>query len=327
TTNPLESTGDGLAMALRAGVACADVEFMQFHPTALAVAKMPKPLLTEALRGHGALLRDMKGERFIDELQPRDVVSRAETAVMIEQETDHVWLDATGLEEFADRFPTLANELTAVGLDPAKDWLPVAPAAHYHCGGVVTDIDGATSLPGLWAAGEVACTGVHGANRLASNSLLEGMVFGPRVIEALEDGVSGPRPTGAMRAVLLGDAIPSGVIGGILVQLPEVSEQRVSGDAASLRDQLQRVMTAKAGVLRDHDSLESATGLARAVEAASEAPTTSAEVEVRNLGSVAAAIAATGLMRSESRGCHTRSDYPESNAALRVRLIVSGTPH
>ncbi|MCU1345901.1 MAG: L-aspartate oxidase, partial [Acidimicrobiia bacterium] len=175
TTNPIESTGDGLAMALRANVACADVEFMQFHPTALQVPRMPKPLLTEALRGHGALLRDAHGERFVDEMRPRDVVSRAETTIMLEQGTDHVWLDATNLEDFAARFPTIAAELTAVGLDPAKDWLPVAPAAHYHCGGVVTDLRGATTLPGLWAAGEVACTGVHGANRLASNSLLEGM--------------------------------------------------------------------------------------------------------------------------------------------------------
>ena len=204
TTNPLEATGDGTAMALRAGVAVADVEFLQFHPTALHVATMPRPLLTEALRGHGAVLRGPDGERFTDELQPRDVVSRAETAVMIDTHADHVWLDATGLADFPRRFPNIASELGGVGLDPATDWLPVAPAAHYCSGGVMTDLSGASSLPGLWAAGEAACTGVHGANRLASNSLLEGLVFGPRVVEAIVAGQTGPRPTGVMRAVLDG---------------------------------------------------------------------------------------------------------------------------
>ena len=179
TTNPLQSTGDGLAMALRAGAACADIEFVQFHPTALLSPKMPRPLLSEALRGHGALIRDLDGKRFVDELQPRDVVSRAITHKMLEEDADHMLLDATGLERFDERFPTIAADLRSAGLDPARDFLPIAPAAHYHCGGIVTDLDGASSLPGLWAAGEVACTGVHGANRLASNSLLEGMVFGP----------------------------------------------------------------------------------------------------------------------------------------------------
>ena len=202
TTNPLQSTGDGLAMALRAGVACADIEFVQFHPTALLSPKMPRPLLSEALRGHGALIRDLDGKRFVDELQPRDVVARAITHKMLEEDADHMLLDATGLERFDERFPTIAADLRSAGLDPARDYLPIAPAAHYHCGGIVTDLDGASSLPGLWAAGEVACTGVHGANRLASNSLLEGMVFGPRVIEAIGRGVGGPSPTGAMRAVV-----------------------------------------------------------------------------------------------------------------------------
>src|SRR5690606_26353351 len=165
-----EATGDGVAMALRAGVAVADVEFEQFHPTALHHPAMPRPLLSEALRGHGALLRDAEGERFVDELLSRDKVSRAITRRMIEQGVDHLWLDATGLERFAERFPTINAELAAVGLDPATDWLPIAPAAHYSCGGDLADLDGATSLPGLWAAGEVACNGGMGANRLASHS-------------------------------------------------------------------------------------------------------------------------------------------------------------
>ena len=144
TTNPEEATGDGVAMAIRAGVAVADIEFEQFHPTALHHPVMPRPLLTEALRGHGALLRDRDGERFVDELLPRDKVSRAVTARMLEQGVEHLWLDATALERFAERFPTIAAELTRVGLDPAEDWLPIAPAAHYSCGGILADLNGAS---------------------------------------------------------------------------------------------------------------------------------------------------------------------------------------
>ena len=144
TTNPLQSTGDGLAMALRAGVACADIEFMQFHPTALLSPRMPRPLLSEALRGHGALIRDLDGKRFVDELQPRDVVARAITRKMLEEDADHMLLDATGLERFDERFPTIAADLRSAGLDPATDYLPIAPAAHYHCGGIVTDLNGAS---------------------------------------------------------------------------------------------------------------------------------------------------------------------------------------
>ena len=202
TTNPVEATGDGIAMALRAGVAVADVEFVQFHPTALHHPQMPRPLLSEALRGHGALLRDADGERFVDELLPRDEVSRADDPARCS-----TWASTTaGSTPPASSSSTSASRRSpprcaSVGLDPATDWLPIAPAAHYLCGGVVTDLDGATSLPGLWAAGEVACSGVHGANRLASNSLLEGMVFGFRVVEAIDRGVDGPVATGAMRAV------------------------------------------------------------------------------------------------------------------------------
>ncbi len=202
TTNPTEATGDGIAMALRAGVPVADVEFVQFHPTALHHASMPRPLISEALRGHGAVLRDGAGIRFVDELLPRDLVSRAIAVKLAEESADHVWLDATGLEDFERRFPTIAAALAEAGLDPARDWLPVAPAAHYVSGGVLVDLDGATALSGLWAAGEVACSGVHGANRLASNSLLEGMVFGARCVDAILSGREGPEPTGALAGLL-----------------------------------------------------------------------------------------------------------------------------
>jgi len=208
TTNPAQATGDGVAMALRAGVAVADVEFVQFHPTALHHPQMPRPLLSEALRGHGALLRDARGDRFVDELAPRDIVSRAMAIRMREQGADHLWLDATPLAGFEQRFPTIAAALSRAGLDPAVDWLPIAPAAHYLVGGVLTDLDGASALPGLWAAGEVACTGVHGANRLASNSLLEGMVFGARVVEAIAAGGHDGSPTGALRCLDDGTATP-----------------------------------------------------------------------------------------------------------------------
>src|SRR4051812_18418791 len=236
TTHPPQATGGGLAVGLRAGVAVADVEFMQFHPTALHHPQMPRPLLSEALRGHGALLRDASGERFVDELASRDVVAKAMTARMLEQGTDHMWLDATALESFDERFPTIAAAMRAVGLDPTRDWLPIAPAAHYLSGGVVTDLCGATALPGLWACGEVACTGVHGANRLASNSLLEGMVFAPRVIEAIVAGHDRPEPTGAMRAALGSAAdIPGRPLA--IRSLPAPKEEY---DAAKARDRLQR---------------------------------------------------------------------------------------
>ena len=200
TTNPMEATGDGTAMALRAGVACADLEFVQFHPTALHHPAMPRPLLREALRGHGALLRDTNGERFVDELLPRDKVSRAIHARMLELGVEHVYLDATGLDGLRHPLPDDRRHPRRGRPRPRHaTGCPVAPAAHYCCGGVVADLDGATSLPGLWAAGEVACNGVMGANRLASNSLLDGMVFAPRSVEAIERGVDGPAPTGAMR--------------------------------------------------------------------------------------------------------------------------------
>jgi len=328
TTNPIESTGDGLAMALRANVACADVEFMQFHPTALQVARMPKPLLTEALRGHGALLRDANGERFVDEMRPRDVVSRAETTIMLEQGTDHVWLDATALEDFTARFPTIAAELATVGLDPAKDWLPVAPAAHYHCGGVVTDLRGATTLPGLWAAGEVACTGVHGANRLASNSLLEGMVFGPRVIEAIENHITGPTSTGAMRAVLeVSDAPSEQFIGGRRIDGPDWTVRPTTPAAAGQegpRERLQRAMTNGAGVLRSAASMAEVVAVAHEVYTESRPSTDSAMAEVSNLATVALAVLASADARRESRGAHTRSDCPDVDPNLRLRLVMGG---
>jgi L-aspartate oxidase len=335
TTNPVEVTGDGIAMALRAGAAVADVEFVQFHPTALHHPQMPRPLLSEALRGHGALLRDARGERFVDELLPRDEVSRAETRRMLAQGVDHCWLDATGLDQFDVRFPTISAALRSVGLDPATDWLPIAPAAHYLCGGVITDLDGATAVPGLWAAGEVACSGVHGGNRLASNSLLEGMVFGFRVVEAIERGVDGPSATGAMRALLGADDRRAGawpVIGGrrVTAWSPHPWKAALADgdrpDPAKLRDRLQRAMTLGAGVLRSATSLDDtrATVAGLAAEIDTAGADDAATDEVRNLVDVARALLATATERTESRGAHTRSDFPaRDDEHLRLRLVLS----
>jgi len=316
TTNPLEATGDGTAMALRAGAAVADVEFVQFHPTALHHPLMPRPLLSEALRGHGALLRDTNGERFVDELLPRDKVSRAITERMHELGAEHVFLDATVLDGFATRFPTIASALAEVGLDPAKEWLPVAPAAHYCCGGVVADLDGATSLPGLWAAGEVACNGVMGANRLASNSLLDGMVFAPRAVDAIVDGRDGPRPTGAMRAVLDLDDVPPDVIGGRSIELAAARP-----DAAPItREELQATMNDDAGVLRSAESLERAASMAARPSAADGV----AGREIANLATIARAVCAAALAREETRGAHARVEFPSRCPELAVRLVVLG---
>jgi L-aspartate oxidase len=348
TTNPPESTGDGLAVALAAGVAVADVEFMQFHPTALHHPAMPRPLLSEALRGHGAVVRDINGERFVDELLPRDQVARAITAKMLEQGVEHCWLDATGLERFAERFPTIAASVADAGLDPSTDWLPIAPAAHYLSGGVLTDLDGATSLPGLWAAGEAACTGVHGANRLASNSLLEGMVFGARVVDAIVAGRDGPRPTGAMRAVLEG----AGGVPGRRLTLParplaggrdgdrrsadghrgaatdgDVGSVAAPGaDPEKLRAQLQQAMTAGAGVLRSASSLAQASATLDAV--AARLPEARADrngpgwAPLSNLVDVGRALVAAALAREESRGNHTRVEFPSPRDEFLTRLVV-----
>jgi L-aspartate oxidase len=319
TTNPMEATGDGIAMALRSGVACADLEFVQFHPTALHHPAMPRPLLSEALRGHGALLRDTKGERFVDELLPRDKVSRAIHTRMVELDAEHVYLDATGLDGFDVRFPTIAAILTDAGLDPARDWLPVAPAAHYCCGGVVADLDGATSLPGLWAAGEVACNGVMGANRLASNSLLDGMVFAPRSVEAIERGVDGPGATGAMRGVLRGEDVAPGVIGARTLDV----RIGVDIDATPIdRDELQRGMSVDAGVLRSGASLDRAGALVRRPADDGCAPVEA--LEVTNLVTVGQALVAAATAREETRGAHARAEHPGRRDDLTVRFLVGG---
>jgi L-aspartate oxidase len=290
TTNPPEVTGDGLAMAARAGARLADLEFVQFHPTALASGRDPMPLLTEALRGEGAALVDDEGRRFMvgvhpdAELAPRDVVARATWEMLAAGRK--VFLDATGAvgASFPDRFPTVYAECLEEGIDPRVDPVPVSPAAHYHMGGIVTDRHGRTSLPGLWAAGEAACTGVHGANRLASNSLLEGLVFGARVAAGIGHG-------GGIRNDRTALWVPSS--GG---PAPD------HGDVETLR----RVMWERVGLVRDEE------GLSDALERLDDlqARIGDGEGEGRNLALVARLVTTSALARRESRGAHYRRDHP-----------------
>ncbi|MDQ1498464.1 MAG: L-aspartate oxidase [Actinomycetota bacterium] len=368
TTNPALSTGDGVAMALAAGAAVADVEFIQFHPTALHHPAMPRPLLSEALRGEGALLRDengvafMAGDHPLADLAPRDVVSRAIARRLLERGLDHLWLDATSIEHFPTRFPTIWAHCRDAGLDPTRDWLPVAPAAHYLCGGVLTDVDGAATLPGLWACGEVACTGIHGANRLASNSLLEGLVFGHRVGAAIAAGRLGPGLTGAMRGFPLDDTPPPPAPPNrrsFSADSP-VDERRLLGSSnrrsfsadspvderqlvAGLRDRLQRDMTAFAGVLRDGAGLAQAVQAVAGVDdalAAAQAGLGPAgdgaggrdgrdpgavrdTAELQTLLAVARVVVAAAAERLESRGCHYRLDHPEPRQPLE-RIVHFG---
>ncbi|BEL10999.1 L-aspartate oxidase [Actinoplanes sichuanensis] len=319
TTNPSVSTGDGVALALRAGAEVTDVEFVQFHPTSFVsngsgaprdtsaapqVDPVQRPLISEALRGEGAHLVDENGVRFmvgqheLAELAPRDVVAKGIYRVLRATGADHVYLDARHLgKEFLEgRFPTIMASTRAAGVDPATDLIPVAPAAHYASGGVRTDLHGRTSIPGLYACGEVACTGVHGANRLASNSLLEGLVFARRIADDIAREL--PEQAEPARAAASG---PAWVVD------------------PTIRAELQRAMTRGAGVLRSADSLDTAAKeLARLAEQRSTP--NNAAWEVTNLLTVAATLVAAARSRRETRGCHWREDHPNAADEWRGHL-------
>jgi L-aspartate oxidase len=309
TTNPYVSTGDGVALALRAGADIADLEFVQFHPTVMwlgPLAQGQQPLVSEAVRGEGAVLLDADGRRFmldqhpLADLAPRDVVAKAIMRRMREEGSAHVWLDGRmlGADTWLQRFPTILESCRARGIDPVTDLIPVAPAQHYVSGGVRTDLWGRASIPGLYACGEVACTGVHGANRLASNSLLEGLVFARRIILAVQDDEVQSR-----------EPVPLPADAGLLPH--------------GVRRALQQVMDADAGVLRSADSLQHAAHrLAELGEASDAAPSTE-DWETTNLHQIATVLVRQALIREETRGSHWREDFPErDDARWRVRLVT-----
>ena len=314
TTNPEVATGDGMAIAYEAGAVLSDMEFVQFHPTALAVRGAPRFLLSEALRGEGGVLRNIGLERFMkryneaQELAPRDIVARAIVSEMHRTQSTHVFLDMTKKSEafLKKRFPRIYETCASYGLDLATDMAPVCPAAHYMMGGVKTDLWGRTSLPGLYAAGETAATGVHGSNRLASNSLLEGLVFGARAGQAMiQDAPVGKRS---------GAALP-----GSPAPLPQNSSNKEAAKANSKTSpvcatltKIRDVMWREVGILRSGKELADAIKQLQTLELPKSGPGR-ADNELRNLHALALLIARSGLAREESRGSHYRSDFPFRN--------------
>jgi L-aspartate oxidase len=317
TTNPDVATSDGSAMALRAGAELSDMEFLQFHPTALYIPGAPRFLLSEALRGEGAYLRNQAGERFMlsqhesAELAPRDVVARAiHRELEISKAADPaVYLDVTHLnaEELKARFPTIYETCRKYGLDLTRDQIPIRPAAHYAMGGVRTGLDAQASLPGLYAAGEAACTGVHGANRLASNSLLEGLVFGARAARSMA-GESTPAKLDA--------AEPATQFAG---------KGRSEYNEETLRLETQQLMWSNVGIVRDAGRLSEAVSRLAAILALLPAPETPRRAETRNIAESGLAIARSALARKESRGGHYRSDFPaKDDTNFRKHSVLTG---
>ena len=309
TTNPAVTTGDGVAAAFRAGAELADVEFYQFHPTALAVPG--SFLISEAVRGEGAVLIDANGERFMQkihplaELAPRDVVARGIQRTMIEQGGQPVLLDATALgsDFLAQRFPSITKACRSYGLNWGRDPIPVTPAAHYWMGGIATDTFGRTSIPGLYAVGEVACTGAHGANRLASNSLLESIVFAHRAVRALGE----PWPTDAP-SVRWANAAP-------LAELELLEPDHTTTAQVVDRVELQTLMWDNVGLARTKTELESALAQLHSWRPADPAHRLFPDWEDANLLLLARTVTEAALAREESRGGHYRLDFPDTDPA------------
>ncbi|WP_260703832.1 L-aspartate oxidase [Edaphobacter flagellatus] len=312
TTNPAVATGDGIAMAYRAGAAISDMEFYQFHPTAFSQPQAPRFLMSEALRGEGAYLVNAHGERFMQryhpllELAPRDVVARAITH---ESMDGPVYLDMRHVKkDLHARFPGISQFLAKYRLELNRDLIPVRPAAHYLMGGILTDVHGRTTLPGLYAAGEAACTGVHGANRLASNSLLEGLVFGALAADAM---------------IADSSRLPS-IERTATTSIP-VSEGATS-DANTERwiEDLRSNMWKYAGLLRDANGLETMQRTLHALAATMPQGLTRRAIEARNLHTIASIITASALARHESRGAHYRNDYPQHDTVARHSIMRNG---
>jgi L-aspartate oxidase len=301
TTNPPVCTGDGVAMTFRAGARVSDVEFVQFHPTALHIPEEPKFLISEALRGEGALLVDFEGERVMEgihplgELAPRDIVVARMVEVMKEQGRNHLYLDVRHMDPgtLRTRFPNIYEHCLQAGIDITRNRIPVSPAAHYMSGGVITDLWGRTDVEGLYACGEAACTGVHGANRLASNSLLEGLVFSHRIAEAIER--ESPSGGGASR----------GLSSRLNASGPHVREDLLEGN-------LREVMTDSVGMVRCEKGLREALEFFRGnAELLRTEYLDVGGMELKNMFTVGYLIACAAARRLESRGCHRRRDYPE----------------
>ncbi|HJR09080.1 MAG TPA: L-aspartate oxidase [Pyrinomonadaceae bacterium] len=319
TTNPQVATGDGMAMAYAAGAEVADMEFVQFHPTALNVEGAPRFLLSEAMRGEGGVLRNAEGKRFMPryheaaELAPRDIVSRAIVAELERTATRTAFIDMTALDAryVRRRFPKIYDTCLRHHLDITREPVPVSPAAHYIMGGVRTDLDGRTSLAGLYAAGEVACTGVHGANRLASNSLLEGLVFGARAGRAAADDHAGDDApaTASLRTHATGDDSAEQAV---------MSDSNAGEVALAVRKRVRRLMWERVGILRSRQSLTRALREFEQIAGARSLRTPS-----RNFVTVAMLIARAALWREESRGAHFRHDFPtRDDARWRVHSVA-----
>jgi len=308
TTNPPGTNGDGLAIAARAGAALADLEFVQFHPTALATGQDPLPLLTEALRGEGAILIDDLGERFMPalheaaELAPRDVVARA---IWQRQRAGRkVFLDARGIgDRFPERFPTVWGLCQEAGIEPRQAPIAVSPAAHYHMGGIAVDTNGAASLKGLWACGEVSATGIHGANRLASNSLLEGLVFGARVAKDIGRDVRPSAPS-------------------TLHPLPRLGGLDLRPEEEAIYAHIREMMWQHAGLVRSAEGLQEALGVVASRQSAF-AVGAPPSLTLRNVVSVAKLVCTAALMRKESRGGHFRADFPEAAPETKRHRFVA----
>jgi L-aspartate oxidase len=304
TTNPPNATGDGIAMALRAGAVLEDMEFVQFHPTSLYLPSSPPFLLSEALRGEGGILRNNRCERFMkqydrnQELAPRDIVSRAIWAEMQKTKARHVYLDVTHLGEkfLKERFPTIYSTCLRYDIDISEEWVPVSPSAHYFMGGVKTDLHGASNLPGLFAAGEAACSGVHGANRLASNSLLEGLVFGLRAAEAAATYAKTSSPPSSMTPSVARRS-----------SAQHMSEQ----DVEKLRNSLRRLMWTKVGLIRTAESLRKAFDqLQQWSRKLQMPPFNRTGLETQNMVQVGLCVTEAALWRTNSVGAHYREDIP-----------------
>ncbi len=317
TTNPEVATGDGIAIAYEAGAVLFDMEFVQFHPTALAIQGAPRFLLSEALRDEGGVLRNIGLERFMkryneaQELAPRDVVVRAIVSEMQRTQSSHVFLDMTkkSADFLKKRFPRIYETCLSHGLDLASDLAPVCPAAHYMMGGVKTDLAGHTSLPGLYAAGETAATGVHGANRLASNSLLEGLVFGARAGQAMmKDAPTGKRQPGA----LPGSPAPMPGNSSSMQKEAMKNSSKPSAECA-MRKKIQDVMWREVGIMRNGKELADAIKQLEAMEMPKSEKAGRGDHELRNLHTLALVMTRAALAREESRGSHYRSDFPYRN--------------